>query len=190
MRAEDKIESDAGQKALSALREMAGEDESPMERHCLRVYLIVERMAQKKGHSLDRDALMVASLLHDCGLYEEASDGGVYVTEGAEYSDRLLEPFDWSPERVRLAHDMIERHHRLTAQWKRGAEVELVRQADLVEVTSGLVSHGLDRRWLRELDRDVSRDGLYTGIAKLVGGVVRHRPATLPGVFTAGSDDD
>jgi len=189
MRAEDRIEHEAAQAALVALRDLAGETEGPMERHCLRVYLIVERLADQKGHSIDRDALMTASLLHDCGLYEGASDGGVYVTEGAEYSDRLLEPFDWSPQRVRLTHDMIERHHRLSAQWDRGAEVELVRQADMIEVSSGLRSHGVGRQWFRELDREVSRDGLYSGIAKLVGGVVRHRPATLPGVFTAGSDD-
>ena len=42
-----------------------------------------------------------------------------------------------------------------------GLEVELVRQADLVDVTAGIVNFGLDRRWLGELFRDVSRDGFW-----------------------------
>jgi hypothetical protein len=64
-----------------------------------------------------------------------------------------------------------------------GLEVELVRQADLVDVTAGIVNFGLDRRWLGALFRDVSRDGFWRLLGGAVLGELRHRPASLGGVF-------
>ena len=45
-----------------------------------------------------------------------------------------------------------------------------MRQADLVDSTAGIVNFGLDRRWLRVLFRDVSREGFSAP-------TLRHRPA-------------
>jgi hypothetical protein len=64
-----------------------------------------------------------------------------------------------------------------------GLEVELVRRSDLVDVTAGLVNFGLDRRWLRELFREVPRDGVWRLIGSAVLSELRHRPTTLTHVF-------
>jgi HD superfamily phosphodiesterase len=40
--------------------------------------------------STARCLLLIAGLLHDIGLYDEASHGGVYVLEGAEFTAELL----------------------------------------------------------------------------------------------------
>jgi len=64
-----------------------------------------------------------------------------------------------------------------------GLEVEPVRRSDLVDVTAGLVSCGLDRCWLRELFREVPRDGLWRLIGSAVLNELRHRPASLTDVF-------
>jgi hypothetical protein len=72
---------------------------------------------------------------------------------------RILEPFEWPPDRLQRT-DACEQHHARRAPIAIGLEVELMRRSDLVDVTTGLASFGLDRRWLRELFREVPRDGL------------------------------
>ncbi len=140
-----------------------------MERHGLRCYLICLRLASLRGAEVDRELLLVAALLHDIGLYDGASEGGVYVSDGAVYAERLLAGREaWPAERVRRCLDAIERHHELRSQWAAGLEVELLRRADLVDVSAGLISHGAGRAWLRELGRCVRRDGTYREIGGLV----------------------
>ena len=86
-------------------------------------------------------------------------------------------------QRTKLCADSIERHHELRSQWELGTEVELMRRADLVDVSNGLVAFGLDRSWLRELNSRISREGTYGEIARLLGHVIRRRPLTLPQIF-------
>ena len=148
--AEDLARSDAEIAALAKLREITGESGGPMERHGLRVFLIADRLATASELEIDRELLLVAGLLHDIGLYDEASHG-VYVQEGAEFTAELLGAQGWDQDRIRLCFDAIERHHELRSQWERGAEVELIRRADLVDLSSGLVRFGLSRGWLRDL---------------------------------------
>src|SRR5512133_453127 len=168
----------AAQAALEALRTAAGAD-GPMERHCLRQFAIAERLAGDRA--LDRELLLCACWLHDAGLYIPSRDP--YVTEGARLADRVLAPFGWPPERLQRCMDACEQHHAPRSRLAMGLEVELVRQADLVDVTAGLVNFGLDRRWLRELFREVPRDGLWGLIGSAVLNELRHRPPSPVGVF-------
>jgi len=47
------------------------------------------------------------------------------------------------------------------------------------------VNFGLDRGWLRDLFREVPRDGLWRLIGSAVLGELRHRPASLTDVFVS-----
>jgi HD superfamily phosphodiesterase len=85
---------------------------------------------------VDREVILIAGLLHDVGLYDAASHGGVYVREGAEFTAEILRTQGWDEDRIRLCFDAIERHHELRSPWERGAEVELIRRADLVDVST------------------------------------------------------
>jgi hypothetical protein len=170
----------ATQAALKALRAAAGAN-GPMERHCLRQFAIAERLAD--GRAFDRELLLCACWLHDAGLYTPSHDP--YVTEGARLAARVLGPFGWPPERLQRCMDACEQHHAPRSRVAMGLEVELVRQADLVDVTAGIVNFGLDRRWLRALFRDVSRDGFWRLLDGAVLGELRHRPASLTGVFVS-----
>jgi hypothetical protein len=181
--AEELIRSDAERDALAALREAAGEAGGAMERHCIRDFLIADRLAGARDIEIDRELLLVAALLHDIGIYDSVTSGGVYVAEGAELTSELTRRHGWDEERVRLCADAVERHHELRSQSDRGAEVEMIRRADLVDVSGGLVRFGLSREWLRDLSRSVPRDGLYGELGRLVGHVLRHRPLTLPQIF-------
>ena len=181
--AEELVRTDSELAALDALRNAAGESGGPMERHGLRVFLIADRLATARGVDVDREVLLIAGLLHDVGLYDAASHGGVYVREGAEFTADILRKRGWDEERIRLCFDAVERHHELRVQWERGAEVELIRRADLCDVSAGLVRFGLSREWLKDLFRSVSRDGTYRTIGREVARVLRHRPLTLPQIF-------
>lgn len=98
--ADEAIETPAEQAALAAAREATGESGGPMERHGLRVFLIAAELASRRGLDVDREVLVVAGLLHDLGLYELASRGGVYVSDGAEFAAELLAPHAWSEEQT------------------------------------------------------------------------------------------
>jgi hypothetical protein len=181
--AEDLARTDSETAALAALRDAAGESGGPMERHGIRVFLIADRLATAREQKIDREVLLIAGLLHDVGLYDAASHGGVYVKEGAEFTAEILRKQGWGEERIRLCFDSIERHHELRSQWDRGAEVELIRRADLVDVSNGIVRFGLSREWIHDLFKSVSRDGTYRTIGYEVARVLRHRPLTFPQIF-------
>jgi predicted metal-dependent HD superfamily phosphohydrolase len=170
--------SPAARAALEALRAAAG-SHGPMERHCLRQFAIAERLAGDRA--FDRELLLCACWLHDVGLFTDSRDP--YVTEGARLAARVLEPFGWPSERLQRCMDACEQHHAPRSRMAMGLEVELVRQADLVDVTAGLVNFGLDRGWLRDLFHEVPRDGLWRLIGSAVLNELRHRPASLTGVF-------
>jgi HD domain len=170
--------SPAARASLEALRAAAGSD-SPLERHCLRQFAIAERLADDRA--FDRELLLCACWLHDLGLFTRSRDP--YVTEGARLAARVLKPFGWPPERLQRCMDACEQHHAPKSRMAMGLEVELIRQSDLVDVSAGIVSFGLDRRWLRQVFREVPRDGLWRLIGSSVLNELRRRPASLTGVF-------
>lgn len=186
--AEDLVRSEAEVAALTALREVTGEAGGPMERHGMRCFLISERQAADRDLMVDHEILLVAGLLHDIGLYDGASEGGVYVTDGRNFAERLLAGRPgWDERRTLLCLEAIERHHEVRPQWDAGAEVELIRRADMVELSSGLINFGVSRGWIRGLWRAVPRDGLYGEVGKMVAKAARERPASLPKILIRGA---
>ena len=173
--AEELVQTDAERAALDKLRELTGEADGAMERHGLRLHLIAERLAARRGKDLDREVLLCAALLHDAGGYPGAFTGGPYVTDGRRLAEELLAPFGWEPDRLRRCLDAIELHHHFRAQWDRGPEVELLRRADRIDLRPPLTG------WLREIARRVPRRGLYREVGRIVGRSAR--AGTLPKIF-------
>ncbi len=180
---EESVTTEAERDALGAVREASGESAGPMERHCLRVFAIACELAAERKLEVDREVLLVAAFIHDLGLYDSVSRGGVYVKDGAEFAAELLAGHGWSDDRTKLCADAIERHHELRSQWTLGTEVELMRRADLADISNGLVAFGLDRAWIRSLNAAISRDGTYREVTRLLGHAMRQRPLTLPRIF-------
>jgi hypothetical protein len=185
--ADDLVETATEREALRRLREITGDEDGGMERHGLRCHLIGERLARRRGIGIDRELSLVAGLVHDIGLYDDASRGGVYVSDGREWARGFLTGREgWGRERVELCLDAIERHHELRSQWQAGAEVELLRRADLADLSRGLIGFGAGRGWYSDLWRAVPRDGTYAEIGKMVLKAARERPASLPRIFIRG----
>lgn len=169
--------------ALRRLREATGDIDGPMERHCLRARHIASELGARRGWTIDGEVLTVAAILHDIGLYPGASRGGVYTADGAALAREMLPAYGWHPERIELCAVAIDHHHELRNQLRRGPEVEALRLADLVELSGGLLTFGLDRHWLYELNRSVPRRGLVGELFREVGRAIRERPLTMPQIF-------
>lgn len=167
--------------ALERLRALTGEPGGAMERHGVRLQLMMERLAARGGIELDREVALCAALLHDAGGYPGAFTGGPYVSDGRRLTADVLAPFDWEPNRLRRCLDAVELHHRLGPQWERGAEVELLRVADRIDLFPPLGIRRLGAGWLRGLARAVPRRGLFREVAPIVARSAR--AGTLAQVF-------
>lgn len=153
-----------------------------MENHCARAFVVAGELGRRDGLAIDRELLLCAAWLHDAGLYPAAATHDTYVADGRHLAERLL---DWPAERMTRLGDTIEYHHELRSQWQRGPEVELMRRADLVEVSQTLVTFGLPRGWLRGLRSEIPPAGMVPEISRLLAGALRERPATVPQIFVA-----
>jgi hypothetical protein len=89
----------------------------------------------------------------------------------------------WPPERLNRCLDAVEQHHALRDRSSFGVEVELMRRADLVDVSAGLVNFGIDRWWVRNLVREIPRSGFHRFLARETWRMARERPRSLPHVF-------
>lgn len=180
MDAEQLHQTPAAQACLEALRTTTGEHHGPMERHGLRCYFIAERLAAPRP--VDSEVLLCAAWLHDAGLWRKTGDP--YVTEAARMAEETLASFGWPVERLQRCMDACEQHHAPTSREHMGIEVELMRRADLVEVSCGAIAFGVPRAWLRGLFRAVPRSGFYPMITGAVADEIRRRPRSLLAVFS------
>lgn len=171
--------------SLRALREATGETDGVMERHCVRCFLLSQRLAERRGAGFDREVALCAALLHDIGLYDSVSDGGVYTEEGAELARRIGREAGWDAERVERCAEACARHHSFRAQWELGPEVETLRLADRLEVSGGLVRAGLSRDEVRAVNAQAPRDGFYGGLFHVVWPALRQRPLNTARIFRA-----
>jgi hypothetical protein len=93
-RADDIVTTDAERACLAALRAATGEPDRAMERHCVRQFLIAERLGEQEhpgAVAVDRELLLCAALVHDAGLYPGVATGDVYVADSRRLpSGRLL----------------------------------------------------------------------------------------------------
>ena len=177
------IKTDLERQFLDALRHASGETDGPMERHCVRCFLFVEALAGKRGSTIDRELVLCCAFMHDAGLYDEISRGGVYTDDSGLCAERMFLDAGATPERAELARETCAQHHALRDQSAKGTEVELMRLADRIELSYGVLSAGLARAQVREIFDRVSRQGTYRVIAGLVGHALLERPTTVPRIF-------
>lgn len=183
LRAETLVETPAESASLAALRHAAGESDGVMEGHCLRCFRLCELLALKHGKTLDREVMLCAAFLHDIGLYPAVSEGGVYTEEGGEEARRIATEHGWDSQRADLCAEACAKHHSVKRQWELGAEVEVLRLADRIEVTAGISTGGLDRAQIKDVFVESPRDGFYHGLYEVVWPNLRSRPMTIPKIF-------
>jgi putative nucleotidyltransferase with HDIG domain len=169
--------------ALTALRAATHATAGSMEQHCLRVRHIAAALAQRRGWAIDDEVLTVAALLHDIGLYDGIATADTYTADGAAFARSLLTQHGWSPARSALCCEAIDRHHQLRRQHVRGPEVEALRLADLVDLSGGLLSFGLQRTWIHQLRASIPVNRFLSDTLHEFARLLRDRPRTLPRIF-------
>jgi hypothetical protein len=173
--------STADEEGLGALRAACGEAEGPIERHSLRVFRLAERLAG--GRPIDRELLLCACWLHDIGLYPSVATKAAYVSDGRRVGEELARRRGWDDARVTLLGDAIELHHEPRSQAHRGLEVELLRVADRIEVSQGLVLSGIPRAEFRALRREIPVRGFVGEVLRGLARSARDRPSTMWRIF-------
>ena len=146
LQADTLVKTPAEVASLAALRDATGETDGVMERHCIRCFLLCDLLAEKHNADLDREVTLCAAFLHDIGLYDSVSEGGVYTDEGGEFARKLGIEHGWDDLRADLCAEACAKHHSIRTQWEQGAEVETLRLADRIEVYGGIPKGGLTPR--------------------------------------------
>lgn len=111
--------------------------------HCLRVCLLAESLAREEGLAYDAEALRLASLLHDIGLYKsfDRREGADHVRRSISVASRMLRDGDYPPDASRVVLDAIE-HHPPGSSPGHHAEADLLKDAVALDY---LGSVGLSR---------------------------------------------
>ena len=111
--------------------------------HCLRVCALAEDIAREEGLDHDAEALRLASLLHDIGLYKAYSmrEGTDHVRRSMAVAAGMLRDGDYPPNASRVVLDAIE-HHPPGAAPGRHVEADLLKDAVALDY---LGSVGLSR---------------------------------------------
>ncbi|QIN77635.1 HD domain-containing protein [Rubrobacter marinus] len=80
--------------------------------HCVRVCVLAEDLAREEGLRYDAEALRLASLLHDIGLYRAYSmrEGTDHVRRSLAVAAGMLRDGDYPPDASRVVLDAIEHH--------------------------------------------------------------------------------
>jgi len=98
-------ETDLERQSLDELRRASGEVDGPMERHCVRCFLLIELLARKRAVEIDREVSLCASFIHDAGIYPSLSEGGVYTDESGVVAERLFLDAGADPDRAALVRE-------------------------------------------------------------------------------------
>lgn len=111
--------------------------------HCLRVSVLAETLAREEGLDYDAEALRLASLLHDIGLYRAYSmrEGADHVHRSMAVAAGMLRDGDYPPDASVVVLDAIE-HHPPGASPGRHTESDLLKDAVALDY---LGSIGLSR---------------------------------------------
>jgi hypothetical protein len=140
-----------------------GRDFEGYRNHCRRVYLFCCALAKVEGES--RQRIAIAAVYHDLGIWTEGTFD--YLDPSKSLLRAYLESTgkaEWGDE----IEAMIEEHHKVTPWICNPAWlVEPFRQADWIDVTFGMRNFGLERRYIREIQRRYPNAGFHSTLASL-----------------------
>lgn len=160
---------------LDQYRDVLGADFQPYRNHCYRVFHYCAALTEP--NPLAAEAIQIALAFHDLGLWTHhtldylppsQALAAAYVAEFAPYVAEF--PID----------AMIADHHKITATAQsnhaQGALVEAFRQADLVDVSWGVVSSGLSKPWIKHVQQQFPNLGFHRCLLRFALSNLRKHP--------------
>ena len=171
-----------------ASRAATGEVDGPMERHCVRCFLFVRAAAaERRGVEIDREVVLCAAFLHDAGLYDSISHGGVYTDEcGARASALFAEAGEPGPSGRGSCADACAQHHALRrAVGARGrGRAAAARRPDRGQRRALTARASAAARCASRSSTRSRATGFYTGRRRRCSATrFATRPLTLPRIF-------
>lgn len=162
---------------LSEWRDAIGADYSGYRNHVYRVTHFCLALHPCTGEA--RDQIIMAACFHDLGIWSDRTvDYLPPSIERAASHLRTRGRQHWIPD----VQAMIEFHHQLTVHHDRARPVvEDFRQADLIDLSLGLVRCGLSRSYVRQVRTAFPNAGFHRRLVRLaIEGFSTHPLNPLP----------
>lgn len=149
-----------------------GKDFRSYHNHVHRV--IYYCLALRDCNEHERRKIIIAACFHDLGIWSANTADYLPPSEGLALEYLRAHGLEgWIPE-VGL---MIDMHHKLRKYTdERHPLVEVLRKADLIDVSLGLQKFGLPAAYVRQVQRTFPDMGFHWRLAKLFGHGLRKNP--------------
>ena len=112
----------------------------------------------------DINALSIASAFHDLGIW--TNDTFDYLKPSIALAKKYAEENNLDIEKIDEIETIIAEHHKLTGV-KTLKLAETFRQADLVDLTLGLIRHGMKREEIKMIRKTFPNKGFHLFLLKL-----------------------
>jgi hypothetical protein len=149
-----------------------GGDMAAYRNHCYRLVNFAHALAT--GDADQQDKLSIAAAFHDLGIWTHGTFD--YLPPSEQLAREWLPSVsraDWADEIAA----MITQHHKITpCAPRQTALVEAFRQADWVDVSAGVLRHGLPRAFIRDIQSAFPDAGFHLRLLKLSARRLRTHP--------------
>lgn len=147
---------------LNQYKSAIGKDFTGYRNHCYRVYHICQALAAL--NEVEQQKLQLALAFHDLGLFTE--DTVDYLPPSMALADKYLKEHHLENWQAEIAL-MIGEHHKITPFHNyKYPLVEVLRKADLVDFSLGLVRHGVNKALIKQLKKAFPNAGFHKMVAK------------------------
>jgi len=113
---------------------------------------------------IEIDIISIASAFHDIGIWTNNTFD--YLKPSIALAVKYSESINFNNETIIEIVTIINLHHKLT-KIKTSKLAETFRQADLIDLTLGLVRKGRDRKYIRTIKQTFPNKGFHLYLLKL-----------------------
>lgn len=157
---------------LAPHRTALGASHEPYRNHCIRVLNFAVLLSDTAQDTVDK--LQIALAFHDLAIWTH--DTIDYLEPSADLARDWLAVNDKAAWADEIA-DMITEHHKLRPYTgPQGRLVEVLRRADLVDVSLGMVRFGLPRAEVKAVRGHWPNAGFHKTLVKLTGRQLTRNP--------------
>lgn len=121
-------------------------------------------------------ALPIAAAFHDLGIWVDGTFD--YLEPSSQLALRFIEAEGLDDVDPELVHELIVQHHKLrpfrAGPW--AAMVDQWRRADTIDVSLGIVTFGIPRARIREIQRRLPDRGFHVGLLRRTAAEFLRKP--------------
>jgi hypothetical protein len=162
---EQKSGSDMIDQILEPFRPVMKEDYLPYRNHCQRVYQFALYLMPKPTDMNDFKKIAICLAFHDLGIWTDSTVD--YIDPSRKLAMNYLDKnslTEWKTE----IDSMVDKHHQfLQGTIPDNSLTEVIRKADLVDFSCGLVKHGVSKEVIRQVQSNYANAGFHFRLLQL-----------------------